>query len=424
MKKFNLKLLIGVFAVMLIPVIGINIYQNYELKQLMSEPIDSIQCSYDGEIRPTDPVSRSRLNVTAITTSGTAYRASDFTIDLEEAPAHGGEFSLTVSYMGKDQQVKIPIERNKVVEYSIGYPQQDDVIATVYSNGDLEFTGKGNTLTFRKGDLPWEADEYSYVNFASSEITPSNIDYWFMDNEELEECRNIPNSIVSAKETFAGCEKLSATPDIFRCTELRVMDSMFKGCIALKDVDVIPVNVTSANEAFADCIGLIDPPDFSKATNLESVSGIFSGCESLISATYFPDSVLDMEDAFLGCSNIREAAPFPGKVENITAAYADCIALEKAASIPESVESCSRCYANCKSLYGKLEINTDTDDFINILSGSVENGKELRLHGNCGYLIEIQQAEGNRLIVLDDPQEAAKQAQRLQMELEAGKEAR
>ena len=75
------------------------------------------------------------------------------------------------------------------------------------------------------------------------------------------------------------------------------MDSMFEGCISLKDVDVIPANVISANEAFAECISMVDPPDFTKATNCESVSGIFSGCESLISATYFPDSVLNMEDA-------------------------------------------------------------------------------------------------------------------------------
>ena len=88
------------------------------------------------------------------------------------------------------------------------------------------------------------------------------------------------------------------------------------------------------------------------------------------------------------------------------------------------MKDCSRCYANCKSLYGKLEINTDTDDFINILSGAVENGQELRLHGNSGYLIDIQQAEGNRLIILDDPQEAARQAQRLQMELEAERKVR
>lgn len=424
MNKLNLKLLVGIFSAMLIPVIGINVYQSYQQEHLLSEPIDSIQCSYDGSVRPMDRISKGRLTVTAITSSGTTYHAQDYTLDLEEAPAHGGEFTLTVSYMGKDQTIKIPIERTKVVEYSIGYPVQDDVTATVYSNGDLEFTGEGNTLTFRKGDTPWRSDEYSYVNFASSEITPVNIDYWFMDNEELEKCRNIPGSIVSAKETFSGCEKLSATPDIFRCTELRVMDSMFEGCISLKDVDVIPANVISANEAFAECISMVDPPDFTKATNCESVSGIFSGCESLISATYFPDSVLNMEEAFLGCSNIREASPFPANVENVSAAYADCIALEKAASVPETVKDCSRCYANCKSLYGKLEINTDTDDFINILSGAVENGQELRLHGNSGYLIDIQQAEGNRLIILDDPQEAARQAQRLQMELEAERKVR
>ncbi|HJB27781.1 MAG TPA: leucine-rich repeat domain-containing protein [Candidatus Blautia faecavium] len=413
------KILYLVIAGILVVLLGKTYLQEQQQKKLMDLPLQTIQVSFNGEIAPNEKLTRRMVKVEALTTSGVTYEVDAYTVDNDQAPEHGASFRVTVAYLGAEQTIDVPITRTKVVDYSIGYPEQDSVLATVYSNGDLEFSGEGDVLTFDGDQVPWRDDEYTHVFFGSA-VNVENMDYWFANNEELLECQSIPKNVVSMAGTFSGCTSMQATPELFRCKELRILDNAFQDCTALTKADTLPINVTSAKETFSGCVSMADAPDLSKAANLQSIDGICEGCTSMVSAPMLPTSVISMPNAFSGCINIHETAPYPAHVEDIREAYKGCIALMTSHPIPETVTRYERCYEGCKSLNGTLEINTDSEAYNNLLDNAATSGKELKLSGNSGHLIDIQlSTAGNNNIILADPDQAALQEQRLATELEA-----
>lgn len=414
--KAKIALLQGTMLVLLV-VIAFKVPGVYKQWKYGKEPVKSISSEFVGTVRPTETIGRSMLRVTAETPSGEKYDITDrYSIDVVEAPRNGSSFEVTVSYRGVTDKVIIPVTRNAVVEYSIGYPYQDSVKATVYSNGDLVFDGEGETQKLDDDNIPWAEETYSYVEFLS-DVEPRNIDYWFSDNPELTICRNIPNTVESMLGTFKGDTGLLRTPEYFQCTYLRVMQSAFEGCSSLDWADTLPINVQNANYIFSGCSSLKRAPDIMKAGKLEDANGMFKGCTKLADAPQLPNSVITMKECYKDCINIHKASTFPVRIVDITSSYENCTSLETAAPIPESVISLNRCFAGCRDLNGYLEINTDSREFSSMFYGAVESGKELRLSGNCGNLISIQHETGNRYIILDDTDEAARQAARLRAEM-------
>lgn len=412
-KKLALKGLILV----LLALVVIKIPQVYESWKYSKQAVRSIECEFVGKIRPAEELSRSMIRVIASTPAGDRYDVSDkYTLDVTQAPRNGGEFEVNVSYRGFTESLTIPVTRDPVVEYSIGYPDYDDVKATVYSNGDLIFTGEGETREFGKGNIPWKDHEYSYIEFESG-IETRNMDYWFMDNETLSVCKNIPKTVESMISAFEKDTALLKTPEYFQCTELRLMTNAFKGCASLTKADTLPVEVINADETFADCLSMEKAPDIMKAGKLISANGMFQGCSKLIKTPQLPNSITTMRNCFAGCINIHRASVFPIKVEDISGCYSDCRSLEEATPIPESVINYESCFKGCRDLNGRLEINTDSSGYSSLLSDAVLSGRELRLSGNCGYLIDIQHDSGNSFIVLENIDEATRQAKRLKTEL-------
>lgn len=412
-KKLALKsliLLLFIAVVLKIP----SVYEDWKYGR---QAVRSLECEFVGTIRPTEQISRSMIRVTAQTPNGERYDVTDkYTVDVVQAPLHGSSFDIIVSYRGINQPLTIPITRTPVVEYSIGYPDYDDVKATLYNNGDLIFTGEGRTREFSKNKAPWKGNSYSYIEFAPG-IEVRNMDYWFMGNENLTECKNIPKTVESMISTFEGDTAMTSTPEYFQCTNLRLMVSTFKGCSSMKKADTLPVEVINANNAFADCVSLEKAPDIMKAGKLSSANGMFAGCTKLIEAPQLPNSITNMKNCYAGCINIHKAAPFPVKVENIAGCYSGCKSLEEATSIPESVINYESCFKGCRDLSGRLEINTDSGNYSSLLADAVWSGKVLYLSGNCGYLIDIQHAANNSFVVLEDLEEATRQSKRLKTEL-------
>lgn len=224
---------------------------------------------------------------------------------------------------------------------------------TCYSNGDLEFEGKGELTNFGTS-LPWKDCEYTHV-YIDETLQIESMDSWFEGNENLVYCTNIPKSVKTMKKTFANCKALEKAPDYFQCSNLKIMDYAFSGCEALKEIDILPVNVSSAQYAFEGCISLQKPADLSKTSNLQDISGLHNGCSNLREATEIPNSVIYMSETFMNCLNIKAAVRFPEKVLDISSAYAGDSALEIGASIPEGVTDFSGCYQGCSALSGTLE---------------------------------------------------------------------
>lgn len=409
----NKKLLLLPLVIVIL-LAALQLYKTYEYRQLEKQGLNSIKAEVIGEAAPEEKLTSTLFKVMAVTESGLMYEVNDYESDMKKAPLHGASFEMTISYKGHEKKVSVPLKRQPVVEYSIGYPDQDKVKATVYSNGDLEFTGEGQTMDFRETGVPWEKEDYTYV-FFSKGVSPSNIDGWFK-NSNVQQCLDIPQSIESIISTFEGCEGLKETPEYFQCTELRIMTNAFRGCENIQAADTLPFSVLRADYAFEDCTSLVNAPDLSKTNNLNDISGIFSGCSSLIAVPAIPESVISMPYAFEGCTNIREATPFPSRVADIFKAYHNCTSLQNGASIPESVTDYRYCYAGCIDLNGQIEINTDTEHFDGIFDGAVTSGLQLSIIGNSGRLIEIQQDSENKSIILGNPEEASRQAIRLEIE--------
>lgn len=60
----------------------------------------------------------------------------------------------------------------------------------MYSNGELEFTGKGNVKNIEKKKMPWEtyedADDNPIISVVfQDEVAPISMDYWFKDRSFL-----------------------------------------------------------------------------------------------------------------------------------------------------------------------------------------------------------------------------------------------
>lgn len=417
MKKLNPILWIIGAVFLLLTVVNLISQIGTKSNTISQHDIKSIQASFSGEVRSGQMLEKKMFHVKANTISGESIEVKNYTVDKDRIPDHGGTCWVTIQYNDLEKEIEIPVSRTKVVEYSIGYPDADSVIATIYENGDLEFTGSGKVRTFEKNDIPWKNEDYTHVFFGLS-IQAQNIDYWFADNKELIQCYNIPKTIVSMVETFSGCKALENCPELFRCLELKVMDRAFRNCEKIKKVDTLPINVTSANQTFEGCTSLVEAPDLTKATQLRNINNICKGCTAMVSVPQIPQSVENMEGAFERCTNIHEAAPWPPHVKNINSAYKDCIALETVYPIPESVTNYKKCFEGCKALCGTLEINTDSDQYENFLNGAVQSGEKLSLSGNSGYLLEIQKNAKNSNISLLNPDESSKQSLRLQTELD------
>ena len=416
------KLLKPVLVIVLLLCIGMGgyrFYQQYQMKKIMQEPVDNIFCEVNGGVEPGGSITSKILTVQAVSKSGLKYRVTNYGVSQTEAPEHGSSFEMTIEYRGIKKSATIPIEREPESAYKIGYPDQEAVVATVYKNGDLSFTGSGQTININGSNAPWKQQKYSYIEF-DEDVAPESMDGWFSGNKELVECKKLPKSVKSLRGTFSGCTALEKTPEYFQCSYLSVMQETFSGCISLTDVDALPVNVIDASACFKGCAALKQGVDMTKTSVLERIDQLYADCVMFIDQTPIPQTVRFMKQTYANCQNLRNATAFPMAVEDISSCYEGCTSLESATTIPESIKDGSNCYASCPNLRGNLEINSDSSTVVGCLKNSVYTGNTLYLSGNSGRLIDIQSNTGNRNIILSDPEEAARQNQRMLTELEAG----
>lgn len=378
--------------------------------------VSSIKAEFTGEIGPGQNLRASMFRVTGETANGKSVQIHSFQAEPVAAPGNGSDFGVTVTAQGQTASVTVPVTREVQSSANIGLQREDSATVTLYTNGDLVFSGSGPIKNFGT-NLPWKKMtnsrlQYTHVYF-SKELEIPNIDGWFSDNDSLIYCSELPKSLKSMKSAFSGCTALEKAPDYFGCEELKIADNAFSGCTSLTEADTLPVNLRSAAGMFSDCPALRQAVDMSKTSSLTNISGIYQNDTGLVDLSPVPESVSDMSQAFSGCINIQNAVPFPESVLNISGTYQDCTSLTTGAAIPESADNISNCYSGCSSLCGTLEINTDTNNYSGVLSGAAAMGDALVISGNSGNLLAIQQDSGMQSISLADPQEAAKQNQRM-----------
>ena len=127
------------------------------------------------------------------------------------------------------------IDRDESVRYKIGRENPDDVEAILYSNGDLEISGKGSVRNFKSDSAPWKKYSVKRLTWIDPEAEVESMDYWFTGNDEyLETLCRIPDTVRSMVETFKNATAMTSMPDMSGAVRLEDITSCAEGCIALE----------------------------------------------------------------------------------------------------------------------------------------------------------------------------------------------
>ena len=278
---------------------------------------------------------------------------------------------------------------SKSTEYGSAKAKKN-VKATLYNNGELIISGKGNAQYARGyveeegGDgeddsyydgMPWY---YRYYDVSIDKViikkgvAPKSIDGWFCDLSRLKQAPKIPSSVKNMRDTFAECTSLKQASQIpagvkdmdstFKgCTSLKQapkipagvkdMNRTFKGCGLLKQAPEIPSSVKDMGHTFEDCKSLEQAPRILSGVEHRAMIGTFEDCKSLKQAPEIPVGVSNMNYTFFGCeSMIKGPSSIPSSVRSMNSTFEYCESLKQAPEIPSDVRYMDSTFRYCKSL--------------------------------------------------------------------------
>jgi len=160
-----------------------------------------------------------------------------------------------------------------------------DVVATLYSDGELAVTGSGDTVVFgdpgNTGGTPWAVATYKTQVKSStiaSTVKPTNMGHWY-EGCAITAAPTIPSSVTNMNSTFQGCTSLTTAPDLSGCTNLGNMIETFSGCSALTTAPTIPNSVWDMSLTFHGCTALTTAPTIPSSVTYMGYT--FEGCVAL-----------------------------------------------------------------------------------------------------------------------------------------------
>mgnify|MGYP000494347134 CR=1 FL=1 len=178
--------------------------------------------------------------------------ADTYSVSPAKVPAHGHSVTVEVSskaYPDIKAEITVLIDRDESVRYKIGRENPDDVEAILYSNGDLEISGKGSVRNFKSDSAPWKKDSVKRLTWIDPEAEVESMDYWFTGNDEyLETLCRIPDTVRSMVETFKNATAMTSMPDMSGAVRLEDITSCAEGCIALEKAMELPGNIKQAKK--------------------------------------------------------------------------------------------------------------------------------------------------------------------------------
>ena len=200
-------------------------------------------------------------------------------------------------------------------------------------------------------------------------IKSANNDYWiavtsmfgtFYNIKSLTTPPQIPNTVISLRETFLFCDNLISMPEI--PSDVINMWSTFNSCIKLVNVTNIPDKVTKMNSAFQGCTSLEsfgDIPD-----SVDTLSTTFYECKNLETIGNIGNGVKNMYLAFGWCSKLSGIPNIPQSVENLNSAFVGCTSISDIdITIPETANDITSIFNNCKNLQGTIRINANPEKY-------------------------------------------------------------
>mgnify|MGYP005858520015 CR=1 FL=1 len=222
--------------------------------------------------------------------------ADTYSVSPAKVPAHGHSVTVEVSskaYPDIKAEITVLIDRDESVRYKIGRENPDDVEAVLYSNGDLEITGKGSVRNFKSDSAPWKKDSVQRLTWIDPEAEVESMDYWFTGNDEyLETLCRIPDTVRSMVETFKNATAMTSMPDMSGAVRLEDITSCAEGCTALEKAMELPGNIKQAKKAFYGDTALIEGADTTACMQLENMDSICTDSGNLFSVCKFLSGTL------------------------------------------------------------------------------------------------------------------------------------
>ena len=357
-------------------------------------PIVGIQAENDRKYRQSDEIQAKDFEIKAVHENGqtTALRPEDVDISRKTPQKTGNTTEVDITLKSDKSlktTVKVTNERNKVISFECGFPNVKDVVAILYSNGELCFEGEGDVLQYKDGDYPWKSYDNKNENPIKSvsfekNVNPEYLDNYFSNIETLEYVENIPSSVISLNKTFQNCIALDKVPDLSDCTKLLDMTNTFMGCTTLKKIPEIPKNVRNIDGICQECSLLRTVPDLSKAVGVITAKNAFADCSTLTNAEVAPNTE-NMEAMFMNCINLKIMPEIPNTVTNMDSAFDNNISLSKLSTIPSSVKTMENIFYECSKLEGELIVESTPDKYNGAFKGAAVATK-LNLTGSSKVL--------------------------------------
>lgn len=404
-KTNKLFVIIG-FALIIVIVSIFNIINKVKINKINNTPIVSIEVSCDYEFDTDEKFSK---NLDKFTVKAHREGSIESNLDVSNLSfsqdyvnPYGKTTNVEVIYTdsnGEEYKSKIELnnKRKKIVSFQCGYPNVENVVAVLYSNGELCFEGTGDTLVFYEDEYPWltawwedkglEEESIPKIKAVTFEndVTPTNLNYAFKDCDSLEYIDKIPSSVRTMVKTFAGCINLKNAADLSEANSLLNMNYTYQGCTSLIYSDIIPQNVRVANYTFEGCKQLQVGADMETADNLVLINHMYENCNNLTSII-LRDGIKSMKYTFAECINLKLVTNFPTEVKYMEGTFNGCVSLSKFDYIiPSTVQDLSFCFTNCEILAGEITIECNATNFEDMFTGACHATK-INLIGNSMLL--------------------------------------
>ena len=384
-KPFKIPIII--ISAFLVILLGVSVVLPIVKNKIANKtPIVEIKATNDKFYKSSEEIAPEDFSVIGVHEDGkeTKISSDKITIDKTDIEPVGKTTKVILTYTENEKltcEVKVQSDRRKIVGFQCGYPNAKDVIAVLYTNGELCFEGEGDVLVFNEGQYPWQNyvydgeeqdDENPYtirtISFQKT-VKPTNMNYWFENMQDITFCANIPDSVKTMVRTFKNCPNMKKVADWSSDESLLNINECYSGCTSLYQTCELPSSVRTARECYSGCVELQDNVDLTSATKLVNCKNMFSGCNKLISCT-LPDNVQYMNSMFENCINFKTMPEIPDGVKNMDATFKGCVSLTSLSNIPDTVQSFNNCFENCEIMHGELRIDNDCRNYSGLFQGA------------------------------------------------------
>lgn len=119
----------------------------------------------------------------------------------------------------------------------------------------------------------------------------------FLNCTSLKQCGMVPDSVVTMMYCFANCKSLTNPPALSA--------GLRDDCFEIYEDKTIMQPSSGLGMTFAGCEKLLATPEFSRCTRIKELLGTFTDCTNLVTIQNIPANVTDFYDTFRNCVSVR-----------------------------------------------------------------------------------------------------------------------